>query len=196
MTGLHALLEEAVESPAEADVTADLRRGHRALRRRRTRAAAGLSGVALLGLGAVPVAQHLHPSSAIQPVSEPSGPVHTDVFDAPPPPAGWVVADSGDNFLALAREGAPDPHPDVFAHKIAVLLHPAGQWMGFGSRISYEGRTFFDNERNEGYPILAVRLHDGRWLQLEYPEGAGLEKSEMLAYLDRVVVRSRAGARG
>ncbi len=190
MTGLQTLLEDAAEGSAAIDVAADLRRGHRALRRRRTRVAGGLtSGLALLGAAAVPVVANLHQSSTTQPAADPQGPVHTAVFDAPPPPDGWRLAAAGEFFLTLARDGAPDPHPQLFDDKIALILYPLGEEMGNGSPIRYDGRTFYDNERNED-PILAVRLDDGRWLQVQYPASAGFEKSQMIAYLDGVVVHS------
>jgi hypothetical protein len=187
------MLEDAVDSPVTIDVAGDLRRGHRALRRRRTRVAGGLTGgLAALGVGAVPVVQHLHQTATIQAATDPSGPVHTAAFDAPPPPAGWSLAASGGAFLTLARDGVPDPYPELFAHKIGIALHPVDQPMGFGSTLEYDGRTFYDNERNEGYPILAVQLDDGRWLTLQYPDSAGLEKSEMRAYLAGVSVKPAA----
>jgi hypothetical protein len=197
MTGLTTLLEDAAAHPGPIDITADIRRGHRALRRRRIRVAGGLTGglAALAAAGTVTV-EHLASSATVQAAAEPGGPVHTQYFDAPPPPQGWSVAAAGDSFLTLARDGVPDPHPQLFEHKIAVMVDAPGEWMGFGSTIRYDGRTFYDNERNEGYPILAVKLDDGRWLQLQYPDSAGLDKSQMIAYLDGVVVQPGVGSSG
>ena len=47
MPGLHDLLEDAVTDPVGIDLAGDLRRGRRALNRRRTRWAAGMTGTAL-----------------------------------------------------------------------------------------------------------------------------------------------------
>jgi hypothetical protein len=67
-----------------------------------------------------------------------------------------------------------------------------GEWFGFGPTTEYDGRTFYDNERNDGYPVLAVRLEDGRFLQLQYPTSAGFSQQEMIRYLDGVVVNPGA----
>jgi hypothetical protein len=198
MTGLTTLLEDAATHPETVDVTSDVRRGHRALHRRRVRVATGLTGgLAVLGVAGTATVHHLTRTSTVQVAAEPSGPVHTSYFDTPAPPEGWNLAAAGESFLTLARDGAADPHPQVFDGKIALILYSPGQDMGFGSTVRYDGRTFYDNERNDGYPILAVQLDDGRWLQLQYPDGAGLEKSQMIAYLDGVVVQPAAtGSRG
>ncbi len=197
MTGLTTLLEDAATHPETVDVAADVRRGHRALHRRRVRVATGLTGgLAVVGVVGTATVQHLTQTSTVQVADQPSGPVHTRYFDAPPPPDGWSVAAVGESFLTLARDGAPDPNPQVFEHKIAVILYSPGQDMSFGSTVRYDGRTFYDNERNEGYPILAVQLDDGRWLQLQYPDSVGLEKSQMIAYLDGVVVKPAATGSG
>ena len=88
------------------------------------------------------------------------------------------------------RDGAPDPHPELFDHKIAIAA--TREHAGHGTTLRYGGRTFYDNERNAGYPVLAVQLDDGTWLTLQYPSGSELRKSQMVDYLDGVTLRPGA----
>src|SRR3954469_10135201 len=100
MTDLEILLERAAGHPAEVDVAADLRRGHRAQRRRRNRLAAGatgglavLGGLGVLGVfGASVIPGHRHEVVAAPSVSS-SGDqlLHTQYYDVPQAPPGWEL---------------------------------------------------------------------------------------------------------
>lgn len=194
MTGLETLLEEAAQYPAEVDVTGDLRRGHRALRRRRTRIAAGLTG-GLIALGAVGVSV-LPLSTArdhvVQPTVDPGAPlVHTPYYEVPQPPSGWHVEGSRPDFVTLSRDGgANDSNIENFDGKILIQLHAfgPGQWFGFGTTTQYDGRTFYDDQADPDKAILAVRVAGRGWLRLEYPRSTGFDTQPMIEYLDAVVV--------
>lgn len=195
MNRIHALLEVAVEPPAEIDVAGDLRRGHRALHRRRTRwAAAGIGGgLVVAGAAGHATWPRLH-QTTVQPGAGPtsSAPIRTKYFDAPPAPDGWHLEASRQPFLSMIPDGTASTDIWSFDHKIVVILNPADEWLGRGPTTRYDGRTFYDNERNAGSSILAVRLDDRRWLQLQYPKSAGLGTAEMIAFLDGVVVHPAA----
>jgi hypothetical protein len=194
MTEIHDLLERAVDHPGGLDPIDDLHRGRRALRRRRTRLAGVVGGLALIaGVGLTTLSEGRLSAHGVLPASGTGDAlVHTQYFDVPQPPDGWHVGYSDQMALTLAPDGVPDTHPELFDGKVAVIIDPRGEWFGFGPTTEYDGRTFYDNERNDGYPILAVRLEDGRFLQLQYPTSAGFSQEEMIRYLDGVVVNPGA----
>jgi len=195
MTDIAQLLERAVDLPGHVDPAPDLHRGRRALRRRRTRLAGGsaaiLAVLAVVGLAAVP---HDHADGReVPPVTENGGGlVHTRYYDVPPPPDGWQVGTSMPIAVTLVRDGVPDTNPYLFDGKVLVIIGARGEWLGFGSTTEYGGRRFYDNERNDDVSILAVRLEDGRFLQLQYPRNAGFTREQMIRYLDAVVVNPGA----
>jgi hypothetical protein len=192
MTGLETLLDDAAGHPAAIDIAADLRRGHRALRRRRTRwAAAGMTG-GLVVVGAAGYAawprQH---EASVTPATDPTstGPIRTEYYVAPPAPDGWKLEGAKPYFLSMIPADSASTNIWSFDGKVVVMLHEAsGPSFGFGPTTEYDGRTFYDNERDTDSSILAVRLDDGRWLQVQYPKDAGLRTREMIEFLDGVRV--------
>ena len=198
MTGLQTLLEGAVDHPIGIDVDGDLRRGHRALSRRRTRwAATGIAGGLVVAGAAGYAAWPRQDAVTVKPATGPTStaPIRTVYYDAPPPPVGWHLEGAEPAFLSLIPDGTPSTNIWRFDGKIVVMFHEAsGGSFGFGSTTEYHGRTFYDNERNADSSILAVRLEDGRWLQVQYPKGVGLDRGPMMEFLDGV--RVRPGAQG
>ena len=195
MTEIQQLLERAVDHPGHVDPGPDLHRGHRALRRRRTRVSGGVAGgLALLGVVGLVTWPHGHATGReVPPVAAAGGPlVHTRYYDVPQPPDGWHVGASTPIAVTLVRDGVPDTHPTFFNGKVVVIIGARGERLGIGRTTEHAGRTFYDNERNAGYSILAVRLDDGRFLQLQYPKRAGFSQPEMIRYLDGVVVNPGA----
>jgi len=195
MTEIQQLLERAVEHPGHVDPGPDVHRGHRALRRRRTRVAGGVvGGLALLGVVGSITWPHGHATGREVPPAAGAGGalVHTRYYDVPQPPDGWQVGTSMPIAVTLVRAGVADTHPYLFDGKVVVIIGSRGERLGFGPTTEYAGRTFYDNERNADTSILAVRLQDGRFLQLQYPKSAGFSQSEMIRYLDGVVVNPGA----
>ncbi|HEY3530966.1 MAG TPA: hypothetical protein VGK78_17610 [Nocardioides sp.] len=199
MTGLQTLLEEAAEHPAEhpagLDVAADLRRGHRALRRRRARwAALGVTGGLVVAGGATYTALSVHheTTTEIQPTDGPtsSAPLRTTYFDVPTPPPGWHVVGDRPQYVMISRDGS-DADLDTFAGQLVVMLSDGKEDYGVGSVEHFDGRTFYVNTENADDTILAVRADDGNWLQLQYPRTA-FEVHTMVVYLDGV--RLKPGA--
>jgi hypothetical protein len=108
---------------------------------------------------------------------------------APPAPDGWKLEGAKPYFLSMIPADSASTNIWSFDGKVVVMLHEASSpSFGFGPTTEYDGRTFYDNERNADSSILAVRLDDGRWLQVQYPKDAGLGTRQMIEFLDGVRV--------
>jgi hypothetical protein len=195
MTGLQTLLEDAAEHPGELDVAADLRRGHRALRRRRTRwAAVGVTGGLVVAGGATytAVTRHHETVTVIRPTDGPTAtaPVQTQYFDVPPPPPGWHVVGDRPQYAIIGRDGS-SADLNTFAGQVVVMLSDGAEAYGVGSTVDYDGRTFYVNTANADDTILAVRAPGGNWLQLQYPR-TDFGTHTMVVYLDGVHLKPGA----
>jgi hypothetical protein len=198
MTALHDLLDRASGEAIEVDVAADLRRGHRALTRRRQRVAAGVTGglvaAGVVGYAVVPRAHSTvaqRPSDPGPTALSPSPPVEPQFFDVPPPPAGWHVVGDTPQYVMIGRDGGDTKVDSSFVGNLVVMLGDGSEHYGDGSPVHYDDRTFYVNEQNDDATILAVRTPDGDWLQLQYPPSEfGVPR--MVVYLDGVV--SKHGA--
>ena len=201
MTEIHDLLQRVVDDPVVVDVAADVRRGRRALTRRRTRLAAGVTGglvaVSAAGYAALPTRAPSHEAS-VQPMADPgAATVTTDFFAFATPPAGWHLTGADQSHVMISPDGT---HPDFqggFEGQLIISLEDKSFPMAFGSQIFHNGRTFYDNEQNPGVTILSVQADDGDWVQVQYPQQVGLDTPAMVDLLDSVVVKPGAvGARG
>ena len=211
MPGLHELLEDAVTEPVAVDPAADLRRGRRALTRRRTRWAAGATGTALVAgaLGyavvprhgatvAVPQPADSGPSSDPSPSPTESSPSATPMrfYDVPTPPDGWHVVGERAQYVMLTRDGSGVTSIDTgFLGQIVIGLTDGREHFENQPAVQYDGRTFYVNASGDAGPgdmgTLSVRSRDGNWLQLEFPRAA-FSVDDMVAYLDGVVVKDGA----
>jgi hypothetical protein len=199
MTDLHDLLERAVTdlSPVDLDVAGDLRRGHRALTRRRTRWATGVTG-GVLAAGALGYAVVPHQQDATATVRPADGPTSAppvapaQFYDVPPPPVGWHVVGERPQYVMLTRDGSGVTSVDAtFLGQIVIGLTDGKERFDKGPSVRHDGRTFYVNDDNTDATILSVRAADGDWLQAQYPNG-DLSTGEMIAYLDGVVVKGGA----
>jgi hypothetical protein len=192
MTEIHELLARAVDDPIDIDTTADLRRGRRALTRRRTRIAAGVTGglVAAGAGGYVALPRHQDAATTVSPAdgSSPTDPVvRTTYYDVPQPPAGWHVVGQRAQYVMLSRD-ANRTVDSSFVGQIVVGLTDGHERFDTGSPVQQGGRTVYVNDGNPGVTILSVRTSPGGpWLQAQYPN-SDLGLDEMVAFLDGVVV--------
>jgi hypothetical protein len=199
MTELHDLLDRAASGMGgvELDVAGDLRRGRRALTRRRTRWATGVTGglVAAGAVGYVVVPRQQDAVTTVQPADDPTSDptvVPTPFYDVPTPPAGWHVVGERAQYVMLTRDGSGVTSVDSgFVGQLVILLTQGKESFDNGPSVQYDGRTFYVNERNDDATILSVRTADGDWLQSQYPKDA-FSVDDMVAYLDGVVVESGA----
>ncbi len=194
MTHLYDLLERSVDHRADVDVEADLRRGRRALRRRRSCIAAGVTG-GLVAAGVVAYVALPPQQDSLRTVRPGDGattsqPVQTTYFDIPPAPSGWHVTGERPQYLMLGRDGT-ESRLDDFAGQLVVMLSAGREDFDNGPSVDHDGRTFYVNDRNGDATILSVRAPGGDWLQAQYPKGA-FTQQEMIAFLDGVVVEPGA----
>lgn len=196
MPGLHELLEDAVTDPVVVDPAADLRRGRRALTRRRTRWAAGVTGgLAVLGVVGASVRPPHSQERVLRPAtqSQSAGP-DSPYYDTPPPPAGWHLVGGTAYQVLFRRDGDPDadltgPFDD------AILVYLQAGRVHVGPAIPFDGRTFYEwGDGGDGLESMSVDLPDGNCLRIQYPKSAGLGSTEMRAFLDGVVVKDGAKA--
>ena len=205
MTDLTTLLERAAERPADVDVAADLRRGHRALRRRRRVLAAG-SAALVLGAGAgvatYPRLQHPRVVQADQ-----GNGVAAGGFVLPSIPDGWELQAVDSSRALMAPDGTPkqrfdDPHASIQVDGNLLIylrrVHPTRN----SRTLEYDGRTFYVLPDTpyppHGYPKgsppqqLAVQIPSRGWLWLLEAPRLGWTLQQMVQYLDGVEVTSSA----
>ena len=189
--------------PATPDqVTADLARGKRALRRRRLLQRTGASVFAVAALTAVVAygtAEHSAGRTAPPAAAGSRGVVtaHLVAYTGEQPkgftidkvPSGWEVQGVDQFALTIAPVGAVDKDPDVFAGKIGIMLQskddkstPAGTVVHVGGKPGVlaaaqglaGGKNLWIKESDGGY--LLVQIWDATgWTQDEIVEfGAGI----------------------
>ena len=203
MTGLSELLDQAATDPTEIDVAGDLRRGHRALARRRTRWAAGVTGglVAAGALAYVDLPLGHHDSvTTLRPADEPSASptmVTGPYYDVPQPPDGWHVVGQRAQYVMIARDGSGVTSVDSgFIGQIVVMLTEGRDHFEGQPSVQYDGRTFYVNAdpsdpSPDNMATISVRDPNGDWLQNQFPvNDFGIH--DMIAYLDGVVVKAGA----
>jgi hypothetical protein len=208
MPTLHDLLEEAAGEPRPFDAAADLHRSHRAVARKRTRWAVGVTG-GVVAIGAVTFAampdgsgnaHTLKPadggSSGTASPDSPSGEVHLRYYDIPRPPAGWHVVGDRPQYAMLTRDGSGVTTINTgFIGQIVIGLttgEKAYDVIYQQHSMEYDGRTFYtNNPEGRGTSTTSVRTADGNWLQIEYP-ASHFSFRDMVAYLDGVVVKDGA----
>ncbi|HEY3529889.1 MAG TPA: hypothetical protein VGK78_12135 [Nocardioides sp.] len=208
MQSLHDLLDEAAGQPRPFDAHADLRRSHRAVARKRTRWAVGVTGC-LVTAGAVTLASMPHGSGRVDTL-EPgdggssgpdrpggdSGEVHLQYYDVPQPPAGWHIVGERPQYVMLTRDGSSVTTVNSgFVGQLVVMLSPGDTAYDLTLKqqsMEYDGRTFYTNGHDgPGMTTASVRTADGHWLQVQYP-ASDFSFGEMVTYLDGVVVKAGA----
>lgn len=203
MTGLRDLLDQAATEPQEVDVAGDLRRGRRALTRRRTTWAAGVTG-GVVAAGAVAYASlpwgHHESVTTVRPADGPSAPpemVTGPFYDVPQPPSGWHLVGQRAQYVMITPDGSGVTSIDTgFIGQIVVMLTDGHEHVENQPSQQYDGRTFYVNADTsdpspDNMATISVRSQDGNWLQVQFPT-ADLSIRDMVAYLDGVVVKSGA----
>jgi hypothetical protein len=191
MTDLQTLLDRAVDHHVDLDPAAAVRRGHAALRRRRRRVVAGVVAAAVLVVGgttayARPDVVHLSPSH--------SGPTtaRAGSFEIPSPPDGWSVQGADENLVVIA----PDGLPKVNLHDPSLQLGVMGKLSialmrgkaTSGRPVTYDGRTFYDNEHAGGdSSLVSVDAPSGGVLVLQGAPSLHWTLQQKIQYLDGVV---------
>lgn len=143
MTDVTSLLQQAARvttHPSADTIAADLRRGRRALARRRLRrGSTGVAAAALVGLGAATL---LHAPATPAPTAQRTRPAFTQpapiqlvAYTGAQPagytvdsvPDGWEIQGVNDFVLLIAPKGFPDTSLDSFQGKLTVMLQSVSQ---------------------------------------------------------------------
>jgi hypothetical protein len=193
MTGLHTLLEGAVDTPDAVDVTADVRRGHVALRRRRRLFGAGVAVGALALGGGTGVIVRSHSSASEVVAGDPTNPpatVRAGSFVIPSPPDGWAVQAAGKSLVVIAPADLPkvdltDPNLVLRVTGKLAIEYQHGS-LREGRPIRYDGRSFYWL-RSAGVPRgISVETPSGGWLRLQEAPKLHWTLHQMIEYLDGV----------
>lgn len=195
MTDLHDLLDRCVDTPLPGDLAADLRRGHRALHRRRQTWMAGALGLAAVATGATALQQHTGPHST-ELVPADSG---STASPSTSPSTGATASATGARLFSPGDVAGPltvastDPRESRFypghVHEgldrlpyVTLQIAPEGPVAG-GQTVTFEGRTFFEDTDAHGATVLMVRDSHDLWLRLTTPEAMGWPLDEQLRFL-------------
>ncbi|WP_340537744.1 hypothetical protein [Nocardioides sp. GXZ039] len=206
MPELHDLLHDHAGEVRDTDVAADLRRGHRALTRRRARFAGGTLAACAAATAAVVAWPGDRPDQRPDgaPVAT-EGPATPSATPEQTPPAGLLESDFmyypdlGHGFTAARDEGASIIFTRNGAPAGSLLDSPTlymstpNQPQKFGGTVEYEGRTFYrqvgaDAIRDHMWGI-STELPDGWWVTLQVTDDAGLTEREVLDFLHHVEVK-------
>lgn len=196
MNRLHELLDDATCDPIAVDVAADVRRGRRALARRRTWWSAAATGAVVAVAGTTYAGLPLHHTvvSTVGPADRGTSVpplVEGTYFDVPRPPDGWHVVGQRPQYVMISRDGSGTSVDSSFVGQLMILMADGHENFGSGRSIEYDGRTFHVNDHNADATIVSVRDPGGHWLQAQYPKGTFTDR-EMIGYLDGVVVERGA----
>jgi hypothetical protein len=211
MSDLKEQLREAAGPRVPFDVSGDLRRGHRALRKRRLAigvgAASCLIGVsgAAYGMSSVDSpGQTRHTAdgvSSIAPNNTVGGP-ELRYFVLPPNPPGWHVVGEHPQYVMVTKDGSGVTSVDSgFVGQLVVMLSDTSQAAAAMPTVAYDGRQFHVNAdgpaSDDDTASISVAAGDDNWLVVQYPE-SDFSVSEMVGYLDQVqpTAAARSGLSG
>jgi hypothetical protein len=201
-----------VAEPTREQVAADLARGQRALRRRRTSQVAGSCAFAVAALAAVivattgtgtapkaPEAAGDRPSASAPQTAvtklvayqgeQPKG------FTLDQVPDGWELQGADASGIVIAPKGFENKNPDSFAGKIMAQLQefaPEGELKG--KEVTVNGSTGLLTKmigQTDG-SALFVELAEGRWLYVQVWDGLGWGEKELLEFASGIHVDENA----
>jgi hypothetical protein len=200
--------------PTREQVVADLVRGQRALRRRRTvQAAAGsvfavaaVAAAVIAGTGGTPAGtQSSTQAGGDRPASSSPLTVGTKLvayqgqqpkgFTLDKVPDGWELQSANDYGIVIAPKGIKDKDPNSFAGKIVAQLQEfAPNEELKGKEVTVNGAAGLLTkmlDQNDG-GALFVKLGEGRWLFIQVWDGLGWGEREMLEFASGIHVDENA----
>jgi hypothetical protein len=179
---------------AQAD--ADLARGRRALRRRRTwrTAGAGVFAAAVLAAGlsyAAPDGPPVQGSPVQELVAYQGQQPHGFTIDKVP--AGWEVQGGGAGNLTIAPADAADKNPDNFIGKIAITLQSKDDHSTpSGTGLPVNGRPGLLAKGEGNAESLWVQQPDGVWMQVQIWDARGWTQKDIVEFADGIHVQPGA----
>lgn len=214
MPELHDLLHDHAGEVRDTDVAADLRRGHRALTRRRARFAGGTLAACAAATAAVvawpgdqpgdrpdgaSVATDGSATPSTTPSSDPStaaptpeqtppaGLLESDFMYYPDLGHGYEVTSDQQAALVFTRNGA---QAGSFADSPTLELGDPRWPLNFGREKEYQGQIFYiANSTSEPSSTVSFERPDGWWLSMQLPTESGLSEREVMNFLLAVQVK-------
>lgn len=208
MMDLHDRLDRIagpVAEPSAAEADADLARGRRALRRRRSARALGTSAFAVVALAvAVTIGPQAGPT-ATTPDDAPAEAVATRLvayegeqpqgFTIDKVPAGWEIQGGTTSELTIAPKNAADKNPLAFIGKIAIMLQSASdRSTPTGTQLEVGGKPGVLNtaDGTQGGKNLWVQQPDGVWLLVQIWDARGWTQQDIIEFADGIHVQPGA----
>ncbi|WFE45275.1 hypothetical protein [Verrucosispora sp. WMMD1129] len=208
MMDLHDRLDRIagpVAEPSAAEADADLARGRRALRRRRSARALGTSAFAVIALAvAVTIGTQAGPT-ATTPDDAPAEAVATRLvayegeqpqgFTIDKVPAGWEIQGGTTSELTIAPKNAADKNPLSFIGKIAIMLQSASdRSTPTGTQLEVGGKPGVLNtaDGTQGGKNLWVKQPDGVWLLVQIWDARGWTQQDIIEFADGIHVQPGA----
>jgi hypothetical protein len=194
MTELHdrlALIAGPAPEPTADQADADLARGRRALRRRRTIQRLGASAFAVAALtaavayGTTSTADHSTPAPAVA--------AHLVAYQGKQPagftidkvPDGWEVQGVDASVLTIAPKDAADKNMDAFVGKIAIMLQSADDHSTpTGTKVTVDGKPGVINpgQGTEHGQNLWVKQPNGIWLLVQIWDASGWSQESIVEF--------------
>jgi hypothetical protein len=200
--------------PTREQVVADLARGQRALRRRRTLqtaagsvfAVAAVAAAVIAGTGGSPAGTPSTPQAGgDRPATGSPQTIGTKLvayqgeqpkgFTLDKVPDGWELQGADDYGIVIAPKGFKDKNPNSFAGKILAQLQEfAPNEELKGKEVTVNGSTGLLTkmlDQTDG-SALFVKLGEGRWLVIQVWDGLGWGEKEVLEFASGIHVDENA----
>ncbi|SCE71991.1 hypothetical protein GA0074695_0570 [Micromonospora viridifaciens] len=205
MMDLHDRLDRIAgpaAEPSAAEADADLARGRRALRRRRSVRALGTSAFAVAALAvAVTISTQTGPATT-PPDKAPAQVIATRLvayegkqpqgFTIDKVPAGWEIQGGNVAHLTIAPQNAADKNPDMFVNKIAITLQSKDDHSTpTGTQLEVGGKPGVLNVVAQG-KNLWVKQPDGRWMLVQIWDAHGWTQQDIVEFADGIHVQPGA----
>ncbi len=198
ITRLADLHDYEPTTASDAVVTGDVRRGRRALGRRRVRIGVAASAATLVAAGAL-TAGLTYNSTASHPSLDPGSIKLVDYtgtqphgFDVAQVPDGWVLKDSTPGYLDIA-EPSDNTDGSVFINKLVVMLESVDETGApQGTPVTVNGRpgaiSEEDGTKTLRYSDGTHRVEIQAWSNLHWSD------DQLVSFADGVTVTSAAVA--
>jgi hypothetical protein len=203
--------------PTREQVVADLARGQKALRRRRTMQAAAGSAFTVAAIAAAFAFAAGSPAATTTPeakapitstaTSGAKAPVfelkaykgkQPDAFTVAQVPAGYEVQGVTDSSLTVGPEGMADKDPNSFVGKVAVMLQSVdehGKMPGTPEKVKVGDQEglFVKRPGTDGDGIsLFIKQPSGMNLEIQVWDGVGWTRDQIVAFAEGVTVNANA----
>ncbi len=191
--------------PSAAEADADLARGRRALRRRRSVRALGTSAFAVAVLAVAATYGNQAAPATTPPDKAPAQVVATRLvayegkqpqgFTIDKVPAGWEIQGGGVGHLTIAPQNAADKNPDAFVNKIAIMLQSKDDHSTpTGTQLDVGGKPGVLNvaQGSHGGKNLWVKQPDGLWMLVQIWDAHGWTQQDIVEFADGIQVQPGA----